>query len=129
EAQAPEAHEAPAPAAAEAPAVVATRVPATAETPETQPAPEAQRPPAAAEPAGSLIERASEARAAAPQAPAPQRYELPPDMVMIETSPAARHTPEEEPQAEDSTQPRRPRRQPAGADVPEEPLVQIETRK
>jgi hypothetical protein len=78
--------------------------------------------------AGSLIERASLARTEAARSPVPaQRFELPPDMVMIETSPAAKRP---DPEPEDAPEPVRQRRQrPAAETAPPEPLVQIETRK
>jgi ribonuclease E len=101
---------------------------------------EVPTPPASAAPEpASLIERASKAResegeartapaSAEPPAP-PQRYELPSDMVMIETASTARR-PTQEPGADaaQTAEPRRPRRIAATA-TPDEPLVQIETRK
>jgi hypothetical protein len=58
------------------------------------------------------------------------RYELPPDMVMIETAPEKRRAAPLEPVATSTPPeaPRRPRRV-APAAAPDEPLVQVETRK
>jgi hypothetical protein len=93
----------------------------------------------AAQPASSLIERASEVRSDAIPAPAPRaadeaaipkRFELPPDMVMIETSSETRRQPEQPVESSDEPdQPRRPRKSPPSTMAQAEPLVQIETRK
>jgi ribonuclease E len=58
-----------------------------------------------------------------------RRFDLPPEMVMIETAPEKRRTDTavDEP-SPDANQPRRPRRV-ATVESPAEPLVQIETRK
>ena len=68
------------------------------------------------------------ALAAPEEAPVPARYELPPEMVMIETSAERRHTTASQ-ETESPDQPRRQRRSPPPADVAQQPLVQIETRK
>ena len=65
------------------------------------------------------------------QRPIPRRFDLPPDMVMIETSPEKRRTENSgvsEEEGPDANRPRRPRRV-AAVDSSAEPLVQIETRK
>jgi ribonuclease E len=92
----------------------------------------------AADAGATLIERAAQARdeaasvrsepSSAAASPAPQRYELPPDMVMIETSAAAVRPVEAAEEEAQEAQPRRPRRPPPPP-AAEEPLVQIETRK
>jgi ribonuclease E len=92
----------------------------------------------AGEPASSPIERASETRTGASPMPIlppaneatlPKRFELPPDMVMIETSSSARRQAEQpEAPTDEPSQPRRTRKSPPAA-IPDEPLVQIETRK
>jgi hypothetical protein len=74
----------------------------------------------------SLIERASQARTEAAPATA-QRFELPPDMEMIETSPVAQRVSQDAEAAQEPARPRRPRTAPDAA--PEVPLEQIETRK
>jgi len=72
---------------------------------------------------------ATQAPAAPPPTPAPEakRYELPPDMVMIET--ASDRRPVEEPVASEAETRVRRQRRVIVADAPPEPLEQIETRK
>jgi len=117
----------PVPAAPVAPAVPATIPSADPPTP----APERTRD------FGSLIERA--AVAAAPQEPppglkpspaSPQRYEMPSDLVMVETSPEKHRstTTQASPEGEMPAEHRRPARRSPQA-VEAEPLVQVETRK
>ena len=91
--------------------------------------------PAAVKPAWDDPVTASARSSVEPEVPAPAappavRYDLPPEMVMIETATEKRR-PAVEANTEDSSQPPRPRRRsPASADGPvDEPLVQIETRK
>ena len=95
-------------------------------------------PPPATQPASSLIERASEARtdtipAQTPrpteEASIPKRFELPPDMVMIETSASTRARADETAESTDESNPPRRPRKPSTTDTADEPLVQIETRK
>ncbi len=65
-----------------------------------------------------------------PAAPPAVRYELPSDMVMIETAPEnRREISPAEAEDEEPPQSRRPRRPMAQVDTAQEPLVQIETRK
>ena len=128
----------------------ALAVPATRERPSTVSAPATavdQTPPVvetAQAPVGGSAREQDDRTAQEPAVAAPRyeaaaspvaqsvdrRFDLPPELVMIETAPEKRRT--EDPAIEeanpDPNQPRRPRRAQV-AESPAEPLVQIETRK
>lgn len=102
-------------------------------------APAETGPQPALEPTVNLIERAGAARtgaslaatahAAGGETSIPRRFELPPDMVMIETSPGARRAAEQPVESTDEPVQQRRLRRPPLAAPDDEPLVQIETRK
>jgi len=112
----------------EVPAAVAPVIEAPAMQAETPAPVAAPVPSAAAEPSPAAVQ--SVAVAPAPKPPAAVRYELPSDMVMIETSADTRRAPEPVAvdAADDVAQSRR--RRAAAAEQPAaEPLVQIETKR